>query len=177
MDYYRKKIYIPQVDRHDQILGGVERWQAHRKGILHRGFTVVLMVGNEIVLQHRKHPVFDGYFDISFSSHQMYLDDTTIQSPAQAINNTFRREWHYNKKHVLAPQKIGSFYYKKKDPQSKFYEHEINHIYKITLNETPLFNPLYAYGASLISKDRLVNRRFPLFKAYAPWVFDILSLL
>ncbi len=50
-DYYEKTLYIPRVNENDDILGKVERWEAHEKGILHRGFTVGLLHYGAMICQ------------------------------------------------------------------------------------------------------------------------------
>lgn len=177
MDYYKKKLFIPRVDRNDNIIGRVERWEAHKKAILHRGFTVVLVCQDKLVVQHRHHPVFDGVFDLSFSSHQIYLSDGSLQSPTEAMRKTFQREWQIEEDIKIYPKKIGAFYYRKKDPNSVYTEHEINYVYMAKIDKLPLFNPLFAYGVSFLDKKLARNKKFPLSRAYAPWVEAILSLL
>ena len=92
MDYYKEKIYLAAVDKSDTVLEGVERWEAHEKGILHRCFTVCLFFKDKIVMQHRKHPVFDGVFDLTCSSHPVFKNGK-IQRNEEAVFETLEREW------------------------------------------------------------------------------------
>src|SRR3989338_8675413 len=80
MDYYKQQQFLAQVDENDKILGKIEKWDCHKKGILHRGYTCILIYQNSFVLQHRKHPVFDGVFDLSFSSHPVYRPELVSES-------------------------------------------------------------------------------------------------
>ncbi len=176
MDYYHKKLFIPQVDRDDNIIGQIERWEAHKKAILHRGFTTVLIYQDKLISQHRKHPVFNGYFDISFSSHQIYKGNL-LQPITEAIIQTLKREWYIENHSKIEPKLLGKYYYKKKDPNSQYSEHEINYLYSIKIDEIPSFNPLYAYGMSILDKAAIKNKQFPLSRVYAPWVDKLISLL
>ncbi|MCX6730895.1 MAG: hypothetical protein NTZ55_03535 [Candidatus Roizmanbacteria bacterium] len=42
MDYYKKKQFIAEVNEQDEIIGKVEKWDAHKKGMLHRGYTAII---------------------------------------------------------------------------------------------------------------------------------------
>lgn len=75
MSYYAKRQLIAKVDKKGNIIGEIEKWEAHKKGILHRAFTVCLRYEDKFVLQHRKHPSFDGAFDLTSSSHQIFISE------------------------------------------------------------------------------------------------------
>lgn len=173
MDYYRKKQLIAAVDRHDTVTGAVDKWQAHKKGLLHRGFTVALICREGIILQHRKHPVFDGYFDLTCSSHPVYHQGK-LQGMTDAVYDSLAREWNINEnKRPIALTHKGSVAYKAKDEASGFIEHEICHLYtaEITSLLLPQFD--YAYGFSLLPKDTLRSCRL----RFAPWVKKLIGLL
>lgn len=171
MDYYKKELFLAEVDKDDNVLGKIERWKAHKEAILHRGFTTILTYQNKIVLQHRKHLAFDGYFDLTFSSHQIYVHDK-LQTDFEAINETLKREWNIDKSGLTGELKyLGKFYYKAKDPNSIFTEHEIDYIFMAELKNLPNPNPDFAYGFELIDKQNIEN-----FKT-APWVDEIVKLI
>jgi isopentenyldiphosphate isomerase len=176
LDYYKKEIYLAQVDQDDKILGRVERWPAHEKAILHRGFTVILTYQKQYLLQHRKHPAFDGYFDLTFSSHQIYVGDK-LQNDLEAIYTTLNREWNLTEKDLLSPPiKKGQIYYQAKDPKSIFNEHEIDYIYSAELLKLPEPNLDYAYSFKLVNKELLIsNFKFQISNSYCPWVKEIIS--
>jgi len=172
MDYYKEKQFIAKVDRNDNVLGKIEKWEAHKKGVLHRAFTMLLYYQDKIILQHRKHPVFDGYFDLSFSSHQIFVGET-LQDDLTAIYKTLKREWNLDKSGLIVePKKIGQVYYKAKDPQSVFYDHEVDYIYEGTLKKLPTPDFDFAYGFSLIKKGNFLKSKvYNLWSnQFAPWV-------
>ncbi len=172
MDYYNQKQFISQVDKNDAIIGKVEKWQAHKVAVLHRAFTMVLYYNDNLLLQHRRHPVFDGYFDLSFSSHQIYVGEK-LESDEVAIYKTLKREWNIVESDLSSkPKKIGQIYYKEKDPNSDFYDHEIDYIYEGTLKHLPSPNYDFAYGFSVVPKKNFLTSKVyhltsPLL---APWV-------
>lgn len=166
MNYYQQKLFLAKVNNNDNIIEKIERWQTHKKGVLHRGFTVVLIYQNNVILQHRKHLAFDSYFDLTFSSHQVYKN-SYLQTDLEAIYEALKREWYINANDLIEkPKFLGKFYYKAKDPHSIFTEHEIDYIYKAELKKLPTSNFDFAYGYSLINKSQISNFNPPV----APWV-------
>ncbi len=169
MSYYDENQYIAQVDEQDTILGKVERWDAHKKGILHRALTVAVFYHDFAVLQHRKHPVFDNVFDLSVSSHQMYTD--TVEDDISTIHRTLEREFGLSKSDLNEPPtQQGVIVYEAKDPQSMYTEHEVCHIYSCESKQAPKINLDFAYGYSLQKMDEITNRKSPLYAILAPWV-------
>lgn len=173
MDYYEKELFLAEVDKNDNIIGKIEKWKAHKLGILHRGFTMILTYQGKIVLQHRKHLAFDGYFDLTFSSHQIYINDKP-QTDLEAINETLKREWNIDRSGLTSELKyLGKFYYKSKDPNSIFTEHEIDYIYQAELKDLPTPNSDFAYGFELIKNLKLEISNYKI----APWVDEIIKLI
>jgi len=168
-NYYQKQLFILKVDRNDNPIKKIERWQTHKEGILHRGFTAILKYQNSLILQHRKHPVFDGFFDLSFSSHPVFINDR-LQTFEEAISKTFKREWVSEEKN-LDIKFLDKYYYKEKDEKSGYIEHEINYLYLINLKKEVKNNPLYSYGMKSLTKDELINK-FEIIN-FAPWVKKI----
>src|SRR3990167_10247135 len=100
MNYYKEKQLIAKVDKIGNVLGKIEKWQAHKKGVLHKAFTVIIQYKNLYVLQHRKHPVFDGVLDLSCSSHQIFVKGK-LQSTEEAAILALKREWNLQQKDLV----------------------------------------------------------------------------
>lgn len=167
-DYYRKKIIIAACDKKGNILGPVERWEAHEKAILHRAFSVVIFYKGKYIIQHRKHPVFDGVLDVSSSSHQTYSDGR-LQDTVEAVYQCLEREWKLTKKDLIKqPKDMGTVYYKAKDKLSIYYEHEVCNVVVCTTKKLPPIVEEISYGYSLFDKKDLSNPRFA--ALLAPWV-------
>ncbi len=170
MNYFDVKQYIAKVDKNNSILGKVEKWQAHKEGILHRAFTIALFYQDHVLLQHRKHPVFDTVFDITISSHQIFTGET-LQTDEEAILNTLKREWHVTEHDlVIKPEMKGTVYYQAADPKSEYREHEVCHIYSCSIDEMKMPNLDFAYGFSLQKIDDIKNQNHELYPLLAPWV-------
>lgn len=175
MDYYTKKQLVATVDRNNNITGSVEKWKAHKQGILHKGFTVVLTYKGQYVLQHRKHPAFDGYFDLTFSSHPVYVDGI-LEDDFTAIYQALKRELNIEKKDLAGvPIYKGVVWYKAKDPNSEFTEHEMDSIYMAKIKKLPQPNFTYSYGLSLQSPDQIKDKNSSLTKLLVPWVRALLQ--
>lgn len=169
MSYYQKKQLLAHVDADNKIVEAVEKWKAHEEGILHRGFTVALLYKNQFILQHRKHPAFDGYFDLTCSSHPIYVNEQPQQN-GDAVFEALKREWSVEKSSVKNLTLLGSVIYKEKDSYSKYTEHEFCLLYQGKIDVLPSPNFEYAYGFSLISKKLLTNNMFPAISLLAPWI-------
>jgi len=171
MEYYKKELFLAQIDKEDNVTQKIERSEAHKSGVLHRGFTMILTYQDKIVLQHRKHLAFDGYYDLTFSSHQIYVHNV-LQTDEDAINDTLKREWNIDATGIKSiPKYLGKFYYKAKDPNSIFTEHEIDYIYITELKDLPDPNPDFAYGFEMVSKEEIKNYKM------APWVKEIITMI
>ncbi|NMB84055.1 hypothetical protein GYA28_02085 [Candidatus Roizmanbacteria bacterium] len=172
-DYYKDSLFLERVDKTDKNLGQVERWFAHKEGVLHRGFTVVIRYLNFFVVQHRKHLVFDKVFDLSFSSHPVY-DKDRLQNNEEAIRVALDREWDI-KNFSGDIKKIGQLYYKAKDDDSQYMEHEIDHIYLIDLESPPAANLDFAYDFAFIDKQTLKENLCSNKIKFAPWTKEIID--
>ncbi len=176
MNYYKKKQYIAEVNEQDEVIGKVEKWEAHKKGILHRGYTAIITFEDQLVLQHRKHPVFDKVFDFSFSSHQLYEGDK-LQDSVVAILEGLQREWGIHAEDIVEDISFSKkIYYKAFDDVSGYYEHEVDHIYTVELNKLP--QPVYdfAYGFYIVHKKNASQLADPrIVSLLAPWVNVLLS--
>ncbi len=168
--YYLQKQYIAKVDRKGNIIGQIEKWEAHRKGILHKAFTIAVFYKGDILLQHRKHPAFDGVFDATISSHQL-IKDGKLEDTIKASEKTLKREWNISKKDLVKPLKeIGSVYYKAKDLYSEYIEHEVCSVVVAEIKTLRQPNLDFAYGYSLVTKKELANKNSRIFQNLAPWV-------
>ncbi len=168
--YYKQKQIIARVNKKGEIIGRIEKWEAHKKGILHKALTVSLIYKDHYVIQHRKHIAFDGVFDITISSHQLYINDK-LQSTIEAGLDCLQREWNLTAKDFIGKPKIlGAVYYKAKDEKSIFTEHEVCDMVEVKLKRLPQPNFDFAYGYSLVKKEELLNKNSRIYENLAPWV-------
>jgi len=172
-NYYSKELFLAKVDKEDNVVGKVERWKAHREGVLHRGFTAAIFYKDQIVCQHRKHLVFDGYLDLTCSSHPIFIKDE-LQSNLDSIYFTLEREWGIRKENLIShPKPEGKVYYNSSD--GRYAEHEVCYLYSAKIKSLPKPNFNYSYGFSLLEKSQLKLTKFPFRKSLAPWVLKFLE--
>lgn len=167
--YYKQKQIIARVDKHGNVIDKIEKWEAHEKGILHKALTVALIYKGFFVIQHRKHPAFDGVYDITSSSHQLFIDDK-LQTTEEATFDCLKREWGLEKTEISKLKNLGSIYYKAKDSKSIYTEHEVCEILIAEVKVQPKPNLDFAYGFSLMNKQELQNKKSEIYKKLAPWV-------
>lgn len=167
--YYKQKQIIAACDKTGKILGPVEKWEAHRKAILHRAFTVALVFEGKLVIQHRKHPAFDGVLDITSSSHQMFQNGK-LQDTVEAIYDCIEREWELSRSDLKNLKDNGQVYYKAKDTKSEFFEHEVCDIFVAEVTKFPMPKLDVAYGVSFIEMGDLKNKKSRVYENLAPWV-------
>ena len=163
IDYYKQKQIIARVDKKGEVIGQIEKWEAHKKGILHKALTVALLYKGQYIVQHRKHLAFDGVFDVTSSSHQLFKNGD-LQTTEEAAYECLKREWNLDKKGLGEIKNLGAIYYKAKDPKSIYTEHEICEILITEVKDKPIPNLDFAYGFLLASKQELQNKNL------APWV-------
>jgi len=167
--YYKQKQYIEKVDRSGRHLGYIEKWEAHKKGILHRGFGIILLYKDYILLQHRKHLAFDGVLDLSSASHQLQVAGK-FENLTEAVIGSLVREWNLSEKDLTNKVKrLGYVYYKEKDPKSIFTEQEYCDVLIAKINKLPMPNLEFAYGYSLVTKEELYNKKSRIYEHLSPW--------
>lgn len=167
--YYKQKQIIAKVDKQGNIIGKIEKWEAHKKGILHRGLSIALVYKNYFILQHRKHPAFDGVLDLTTSSHQLFIGEK-LQDTIKAATDALKREWNIFDKDLIAkPKNLGFVYYKSKDPKSIYIEHEVCDMLLVKIKKIPTPNYDFAYGLSLVEKKELLNKKSRIFENLSPW--------
>lgn len=170
ISYFEKKIDLIEVDKKDEIKNPVDRWEAHKIGILHRGFTCILKIGDFYIVQKRKHLVFNNVFDLSFSSHPRMLKGNKPQKLEDAIRENFKREWYFRGK-IIKLKFLDKYHYKEKDEKSGYFEHEINYLYLMEIKGKIKNKEEYSYGMDQMNFETLY-RKFKNFN-FAPWIKKI----
>ena len=172
--YYKQKQIIARVDRDGNVIGKIEKWEAHKKGVLHKALTITLIYKDYFIIQHRKHPAFDGVFDLTSSSHQLFIDGK-LQTTIEATYDCLKREWNLEENEITNLKNLGSIYYLAKDPNSIYTEHEICEILVAKIKTEPKPNYDFAYGFSLVKKTEIINKNSRIYENFAPWVKEAIS--
>lgn len=172
-DYFQQRQDLILVNKKGERIGKEEKWRVHKKGILHKGFSVALFYKGKIILQRRKHPVFDKTTDFTASSHPLMIAGKP-EKEEKAVFNCLKREWNISQKDLRNFKSLGSFVYQAKDKKG-FIEHELCTIYRGDINFLPFANFEFAYGFEAVDPQFLKENQV-LF-LLAPWVKKSLSLL
>ncbi len=169
LNYYKEKQFIANVDKDGNILGEIEKWEAHKKGVLHKALTVALIFNGKFIVQHRRHPAFDKVYDTTSSSHQLFINGK-LQTTEEATIKCLEREWNLNKKYLKNLKNLGPIYYKAKDKNSDFTEHELCDVITVEIESKPEPNLDFSYDSLLVSKQELTDKKSRIYRNLAPWV-------
>src|SRR5688572_13093216 len=121
------------VDEQDNAIGTMEKMEAHRRGVLHRAFSVVLFNSSgELLLQRRAENKYHsgGLWTNTCCSHP--LPDESIHDAAQ---RRLKHEMGIN----LKPEFAFKFIYKTPLDRSLI-EHELDYVFIGTFDGRPVIN-------------------------------------
>ena len=122
------------VDERDIAIGVMEKMEAHRKGVLHRAFSIFLFNGkDEMLLQRRALAKYHspGLWTNTCCSHPMQGESVEV-----AADRRLREEMGM----TCTMYKAFDFIYKA-ELENDLIEHEFDHVLFGTTNEPPVINP------------------------------------
>jgi isopentenyl-diphosphate Delta-isomerase len=125
--------HVILVDEMDSPLGTMEKMEAHRKGVLHRAFSVLLFnTRGEILLQKRAQSKYHsgGLWTNTCCSHPL---------PNESIELAARRKLKQEMGIDLQPEFAYKFIYRTK-LDHELVEHEYDHVFIGTFDDEPLIN-------------------------------------
>lgn len=121
------------VDEHDRVVGTMEKLEAHRKGVLHRAFSVILFNDEgKLLLQKRSRNKYhsSGLWTNTCCSHPL---------PGETMDAAARRRLRQEMGIDLQPVFSHRFIYKAALDHDLI-EHELDHVYIGTFNGSPEIN-------------------------------------
>ena len=125
--------HVILVDSDDNEIGTMEKMEAHRKGVLHRAFSVVLFdQSGRTLIQKRAESKYhsSGLWTNTCCSHPL---------PGESLEVATRRRLKEEMGIDLQPAFSHSFIYKAK-LDNELIEHEFDHVFVGTFNGTPQIN-------------------------------------
>lgn len=125
--------YVILVDEHDNELGTYEKLDAHKLGLLHRAFSVLLFNDKgELLLQKRSSGKYHsaGLWTNTCCSHPR---------PGESIKEAARRRLREEMGIHASPSPVYSFIYKT-ELENGLIEHELDHVLIGMYNGTPDIN-------------------------------------
>lgn len=121
------------VDPKDNIIGTMEKMEAHKKGVLHRAFSILLFNDEgKVLLQKRSHNKYHsrGLWTNTCCSHPL---------PGEKLEDATRRRLKEEMGIDLQTTFSHTFIYKALLDQN-LTEHELDHVFVGTFNGTPSIN-------------------------------------
>lgn len=122
------------VDSDDNVLGTMEKMEAHRKGVLHRAFSILIFnSAGELLLQKRSKEKYHsgGLWTNACCSHP---------TPNESMDESVRKRLQYEMGIELHPTFADTFRYKA-PLDNELTEHELDHVYVGHFDGTPDVNP------------------------------------
>ncbi len=155
------------VDNEDNFKGEyAQKEMCHAgRGLHHRAFVVLLQnKKGEVLLQKRKHKLWDGYFDVSAISHVHHLRDSHDETYEEAAARSLKREMGITN---VSLTKKGAFNY-----FAKYGTHCENEYCAILTGEydgkvAPDSDVVYEYA--WVDRDKFITDVLENQKKYTPW--------
>jgi isopentenyl-diphosphate Delta-isomerase len=126
--------HVILVDEDDSAIGTMEKMEAHRKGLLHRAFSILLFNSKgELLIQKRAASKYHsgGLWTNTCCSHPL---------PGESLPLATSRRLKYEMGIVLQPDFAYKFIYKAKLDKD-IIEHEMDYVFTGTYNGKPEVNP------------------------------------
>lgn len=161
------------VDEKNNIVGYAPRSECHTgKGKRHRAFVILLYNKNkEILLQHRKHKVFDKLWDLAGASHPLHVDGKD-EGDIEAALRCLRVEWGIEKVEL---RKLGAFNYFKQDETRC--ENEYCFLIVGEYNEELKMNPEVAYDFRWVSIEQLLSEIEKRPETFTEWLLEAVKVI
>ena len=161
------------VDDKDRFLGYAPRSVCHTgPGKRHRAFVILLYnKDGTILLQHRKHHLFDKLWDLTAASHPLHLEDRN-EDYIEAAQRCLKTEWGIEN---IELRKIGAFNYFK--AYNDRCENEHCAVIVGEYNGKIATNPEVAYGFRWANLKQLLFEvtQFP--HTFTAWLVEAVNLI
>lgn len=121
------------VDEHDNVIGSMEKIEAHRRGLLHRAFSVLLFNSQgEFLIQRRAASKYHsaGLWTNTCCSHPY---------PGEKTEDAVTRKLHQEMGINMTPDFAYKFIYKV-ELENGLTEHELDHVFTGTFDGVPKIN-------------------------------------
>lgn len=140
--------HVILVDEEDKAIGTIEKMEAHRKGLLHRAFSIVLFNSKgEILIQKRARSKYHsaGLWTNTCCSHPLpdeSMDNSTRRKLKQEMGIDIKTEFSYK------------FFYRTL-LENNLIEHECDHVFTGVFDGVPIINIHEVEDWKFISPNQL----------------------
>jgi isopentenyl-diphosphate delta-isomerase len=161
------------VDDKDNIIGYAPRSECHTgKGKRHRAFVILIYnKDKKILLQHRKHKLFDKVWDLTAASHPLHVNGSN-ENCIEAACRCLRVEWGIEKVEL---RKIGAYNYFKE--YGNHCENEHCALIVGEYNGKIDMNSEVAYGFKWVSLKQLLSEIEKNPEIFSQWLIESVKLL
>ena len=181
---------IPLVNESGRRTGCGDRWLTHRTksgpngpvlGQKHVGITIACLdEDGRILLEHRKHKIFDKVWSLSGDTHPRKYEGRTVETLSQAARRCAKEDFAVTVQHWTQTL-IGS--YSAQDPRDPRYcENELLYLLASRYDSQPHINRKNVYELRSVDLEQIMEdsqsdlRREPIDRQYGPWVHAIFAL-
>lgn len=150
------------VDAHDREIGTMEKMEAHRRGALHRAFSIMVFNSKgEVLLQKRAQGKYHsgGLWTNACCSHP---------NPGDNMEHSVARKLMSEMGITLSPAFAFKFLYRA-DVGNGLIEHEYDHVYSGTCDTTPFINPGEVEEWKFMPAAALLEHIDAFPSLYTPW--------
>jgi isopentenyl-diphosphate delta-isomerase type 1 len=158
------------VDEANTTLGYAPREECHAgDGLLHRAVAVVLLDRQQrILLQHRRSPLWDGFWDLTAATHPL-VSDGREESCLDAAQRCLSSEWNIE---TQLHERFAFTYFERHGVSS---ENEYCVVYTGEYDPPVSPNPDCAYGFHWLPFDACQQDLNESIRTYTPWAYIALS--
>jgi len=161
------------VDDKDNMLGYALRTECHTgEGKRHRAFVILIFnKDKKILLQHRKHKLFDKLWDLAAASHPLHVDGRD-ESYIESASRCLKDEWGIEN---IELKKIGAFNYFK-----EYGVHCENEHCALIVGEYDGeldMNPEVAYGFRWVSLEQLLSEIEDNREIFTQWLREAIKVI
>jgi isopentenyl-diphosphate delta-isomerase len=164
-------------DDEGRFVGRYVRRDLAHTGDGHRHLAIAVLLYNRagaVLLQRRKHRLFDDVWDITGATHPLRLTDGTHESLERATRRCLRHEYGIDGPPLI---EVGSFTYFARDGDGAHCENEHCTLFIGELNAPVALNPDVGYCYRWVSMPSLLRDVEASPERYAPWALLSVSLL
>lgn len=156
------RVDVILVDKDDNVIGSMEKMEAHRKGVLHRAFSVFIFNDkNQLMLQQRALHKYHspGLWSNTCCSHPF---------PDEEVEDAAHRRLQEEMGIDCRIREVFSFIYKA-DLDQDMTEHELDHVLIGNYKDEPALNPEEVADWKWIDINELVNEMEKHPEQYTVW--------
>ena len=160
--------YVVLVDEMDNEIGTMEKMEAHRKGALHRAFSVLVFNSNgQMLIQKRATSKYHspGLWTNACCSHPR-PNENILEAGKRRLREEMGIDAH--------PEFVYKFTYKTIFSENLI-EHEVDHVLLVTFDGVPSANPDEASDSKFVRVDELRRDAVNNPALYTTWFRIILS--